>query len=96
MQARFFLLFAMLLLTACTARHVSEVTAISDVSLNTCCAYVLLPADAGVDVMSAEWQTLKRQLDRALATRGFYPAATPAQAEIAAAAEAAGLVVKAP
>lgn len=83
MQARFFLLFAMLLLTACTARHVSEVNAFSDVSLSTCCAYVLLPADAGVDVMSAEWQTLKRQLDRALAARGFYPAATPAQAEIA-------------
>ena len=82
MKARLFLLFAMLL-TACTTRHVSEVTAFSDVALNTCCAYVLLPADAGVDVMSAEWQTLKRQLDRALAAKGFYPAATPAQAEIA-------------
>jgi len=83
MQARLFLFFAVLLLTACTARHVSEVTAFSDVSLNTCCAYILLPADAGVDVMSTEWQTLKRQLDRALAARGFYPAATPVQAEIA-------------
>lgn len=83
MKARLFLFFTMLLLTACTARHVSEVTAFSDVSLNTCCAYILLPADADVDVMSTEWQTLKRQLDRALTARGFYPAATPVQAEIA-------------
>ncbi|MEE4294848.1 MAG: hypothetical protein V2I79_12880 [Xanthomonadales bacterium] len=83
MKTRLCLFFALLGMTACTTRHVTEVTAFSDVSLATCCAYVLIPADAAVDVESAEWQSLERLLDKALAARGFYPAATRGEAEIA-------------
>jgi len=83
MKTRFCFLFSLLFLQACTTRQVSEVAAFSDVSLKTCCAYVLIPGDAGVDVESAEWQSLKRQLDKALADRGFSSAASRARAEIA-------------